>query len=78
LSTPFFWKSAESPGAAFVGILCIDGAIGSREIAEALPFGQLFVKVCATGESRQLAELLLIGPVQAFDLAVELSELGLM
>ena len=43
-----------------------------REIVEALPFSELSVKVYVTGVCQQLVELLLIGPVRAFDLAVEL------
>ena len=47
--------------------------MGSQEIVEALPFGQLFVKVYVTGVSEQLVELLFVGPVPAFDLAASLT-----
>jgi hypothetical protein len=42
----------------------------SGEIVEAFPFSELLVKIDVIGVSKRLVELLVIGPVRAFDLAI--------
>ena len=51
--------------------------MGSGEIVEAFPFSQLLVKIDIISVSKQLVDFLLICPVRAFDLAIQLRRTSL-
>jgi hypothetical protein len=55
----------------------VEGAVWPCEVVELFPIGELAIQVDVIGVVEELIELLLVGPVRAFDLAVELRGSGL-